>query len=169
VDVRVVFQSLIPGVEDGEKPDARAEPLWIGSHFGEGFGDGAEQDAVDDSRILKSQGRQLMREREDHMSVRNGQDLFGPLRQPLVACPTMAFRAMPVSARAVLDRLVGAMIALLDAGAKRGGSACADVAECLELLARQHIAPALQELLSVLAEDIGDFQSLVAHHWRASL
>jgi len=81
----------------------------------------------------------------------------------------MAFRAMPVSARAVLDRLVGAMIALLDAGAKCGGSACADVAECLELLARQRIAPALQELLSVLAEDIGDFQWLVAHHWRASL
>jgi hypothetical protein len=75
----------------------------------------------------------------------------------------MAFRAMPVPARAVFDNLMRAMITLLHASAERGGTACADVAEYLELLARQHIAPAIRELLSVLAEDVGDFQSLPAH------
>lgn len=166
--MRMVFQSLIPGVQDGEKSDTHAEPFRIGRHFGKGLGDGVEQDPVDNPRILKSERRQLMGQREDHMSVGNGQNLFRSFRQPLVACPAMAFRAMPVAARAVFDRLVQAMVALLYTGAERGGAACADVAECLELLARQHIAPAIQELLSVLAEDIGDFQSRFAHRWRAS-
>jgi hypothetical protein len=48
----------------------------------------------------------------------------------------MTFRTVPVAAGAVFDNLVRTMIALLDAGAKRGGAACADVAERLELLAR---------------------------------
>ena len=67
------------------------------------------------------------------------------------------------AAGAVFDNLVRTLIALLDAGAKRGGAACADVAECLELLAREEVAPTIQEFLSVLAEDIGDFQSAFAH------
>jgi hypothetical protein len=73
---------------------------------------------------------------------------------------------MAVAAGAVLDELMGAVIALPQVSAEGGGPACADVAECLELVAREHVAPTVEELLSVLAEDIGDFQSLFAHRWR---
>jgi hypothetical protein len=66
----------------------------------------------------------------------------------------------------VLGELMGAVIALLQMSAEGGGSACADVAESLELLAREHVAPAVEEFLSVAAEDIGDFQSLLVHRWR---
>src|SRR5215467_2427276 len=85
------------------------------------------------------------------MRVRNGQEFVGSRGEPAIACPAMTFRAVTVAAGAVYHNLVRAMIALLDAGAKRGGAACADVAE----------------FLSVLAEDIGDFQSAFAHRWRA--
>ena len=61
---------------------------------------------------------------------------------------------------------MGAVIALPQVSAEGGGSAGADVAECLALLAREHVAPAVEEFLSVPTEDIGDFQSRLAHRWR---
>jgi hypothetical protein len=44
--------------------------------------------------------------------------------------------------------------------AEHGGTACADVTEYLALLIRPHAAPAVEEFLSVLSEDIGDFQPM---------
>ena len=44
--------------------------------------------------------------------------------------------------------------------------ACADIPECPDLLPREGMAPALEELLSVLSEDIGDFRPMLAHFWR---
>jgi len=35
-------------------------------------------------------------------------------------------------------------------------------------LGRQHVSPAIEELLPVLSEDIGDFQPLLAHRCRPS-
>jgi hypothetical protein len=65
---------------------------------------------------------------------------------------------MAVAARSVCNLLMRAMITLLHLDAERGGTARADVSECLALLWRQYVSPAIQELLTVLAEDIGDFQ-----------
>jgi hypothetical protein len=65
---------------------------------------------------------------------------------------------MAVAAGSVCNFLMTAMVALVYLRAKGGGTACADVAECFALLRRQCVTPALQELLSVLSEDIGDFQ-----------
>jgi hypothetical protein len=64
---------------------------------------------------------------------------------------------MPIATGLVCDDLVCAVVTLLQVCAERGGTACADVSECLPLLARQYFFPAIQELLTVLAEDIGDF------------
>ena len=51
-----------------------------------------------------------------------------------------------------------AMITLLQMSAQRGGAACADVPEGSPLMGRERIAPSLEELLFVLAKDIGDFE-----------
>jgi len=61
-----------------------------------------------------------------------------------------------------------AVIALLYLGAECGGTTGADVSECLALPGRQHISPAIQEFLTVLAEDIGDFQPMFRHRRRPS-
>ena len=58
------------------------------------------------------------------------------------------------------------MVALPDVRAEGGGAACGDVTECLALLARENIGPAVEEFLSVLAEDIGDFQPIGGHRCR---
>jgi hypothetical protein len=56
-----------------------------------------------------------------------------------------------------------AVIALLQMSAKRGGAACADVPEGSQLMGRERVTPSLEELLFVLAKDIGDFQPMSAH------
>jgi hypothetical protein len=43
---------------------------------------------------------------------------------------------------------------------------CADVPERLDLLPRQRVAPAFEELLSVLSENIGDFRPMFGHFCR---
>jgi hypothetical protein len=47
--------------------------------------------------------------------------------------------------------------------AQSGGAACADVTECSKLLGREGVTPVLEKFLLVLAKDIGDFQSRLAH------
>jgi hypothetical protein len=65
---------------------------------------------------------------------------------------------MPVAAGSIFNHLMEAVVALLDVRAKGGCAACDDVLECLPLLGRQNVSPAIEEFLTVLAEDIGDFQ-----------
>src|SRR5258708_34400668 len=60
------------------------------------------------------------------MSIRNGQNLLRPGGQPLVTCPAVTLRAMPVAARSVFNRLMGAVVALLYVGAEGGGTARAE-------------------------------------------
>ena len=98
-----------------------------------------------------------MRQRKDHVAIRYRQNLGGPITQPFIPCPAVALGAMAIAARPVCNLLMGAMITLLHLGAEGGGTARADVSECLALLRRQHVSPAMQKLLTVLAEDIGDF------------
>jgi hypothetical protein len=62
--------------------------------------------------------------------------------------------------------LVRAVVALPDVRAESGCTACGDVPEGLELLARENISPALEEFLSVPAEDIGDFEPIGVHGLR---
>ena len=101
------------------------------------------------------------------MGIGNRQNLAGAVGEPAVTGTAVAFGAVAVAAGAILGELMGAVIALPQVSAEGGGSACADVAERLTLLAREHVAPAVEEFLPVAAEDIGDFQSLLAHRWRA--
>jgi hypothetical protein len=63
---------------------------------------------------------------------------------------------MAVAAGSICNLLMPAMITLLHLRAQLGSTARADVSECFALLRRQCVTPALQELLTVLAEDIGD-------------
>src|SRR3954454_3220314 len=63
---------------------------------------------------------------------------------------------------------MGAVVALPYVCAKGGGAARADIPERLPLLGRQYISPALEEFLTVLAEDIGDFQPGFRHRFRPS-
>ena len=89
-------------------------------------------------------------------------------RQPLVARPAVTLGTMPIATGLELDHLMGAVIALLYKLAEGGGAARDDVPEGFPLLGRQDVSPAVEELLPVESEDIGDFQSMLTHRCRQS-
>src|ERR1700694_202873 len=153
------LQSLSPGVQDGQEAQFGSQTFGIGGHFQKSLCYGPEQNPIDDLRILQSQRRQFVWQSEHHMAIGNGQNFLRPLGKPLVARPAVALWAMPVTARTVFNHLMGAVIALLYVGAEGGRAARADIPESLPLLGRQYRSPAIQEFLTMLAEDIGDFTS----------
>src|SRR2546427_6124053 len=71
MDMRVVFESLRPGVQDGEEANPSSQPFRIGGHFEKGFGHRPKQNSINDPRVLKGQRSQLMRQREDDVAIRN--------------------------------------------------------------------------------------------------
>jgi hypothetical protein len=97
---------------------------------------------------------------EDHVSIRDRQQLFGSFGEPLLARTAVALGAVSTTARSIFDHLMRAVVALLHELAQCGGAACADVPEGFPLLRRQPVSPAVEELLPVLSEDIGDFQPM---------
>jgi len=143
MSMRVVLEALCPGVQDDEETDPGAQPFGVGSHLSERLGYRAKQDSVNDPRVLECQRSQFVGQRKDHMAIRDRQDFRSPIAQPFVTCPAMALWAMAVAARSVGNLLMAAVITLLHLSAERGSTARADISECLELLARQYLSPAI--------------------------
>ncbi len=98
MDMRVVFDPLRPGVQDGEESNPGSQPFRIGGHFEKGFGHSSKQNSINDPRVLKRQRSQFMRQREDDVAIRNRQNLGGSITQPLIPCPAVALWAMAVAA-----------------------------------------------------------------------
>ena len=108
--------------------------------------------------FCKGNPRKLVRQCEGDMRIGRRQEFLGRSCQPFLPSPGLALGAGAIAARLKNEVLVGTVITLLEACAQSGGSACADVPERLALVGRKRIAPPRQELLLVLAKDIGDFQ-----------
>ena len=73
VDMRMMLQVLSPGVEHAQEANLSAEVMGIGGDFQQRRGAGAEQQAIEDALVLLGERRQLVRQREDHVTVTNGQ------------------------------------------------------------------------------------------------
>ena len=69
--------------------------------FEQSFGSGAEQDVVNLSRVLKRQAADLLRQREHHVEIGDGQKLRLPLGEPPGASRGLALGAMPIAARVI--------------------------------------------------------------------
>jgi len=108
VNVRMMLQLLIPGVEDAEEADLGSEMLGVRGDFDQCLGAAAEQQPVDHFFVLQGQRRQLVGECKHDMSVGRSEQLGAPRGQPAVARLALALRAVPVAARVIGD---GAMAA----------------------------------------------------------
>ena len=110
------------------------QAFWIGSHLQKRFGHSPKENSINDLRVLQSQRSQFPRQGKDDVTIGNGQNLRGPVPQPLIPCPAVALWAMAVAAGSIGDPLMSAMITLLHLRAKRGCTTRADVSECFALL-----------------------------------
>ena len=81
----MVQQVLAPGVQHRQKAGLRSQMTRVGGDLLQRLGHRAEQQAVKYSLILQGQRCELVWHSEDYVAVWNGQQLFGPLRQPTIA------------------------------------------------------------------------------------
>ena len=103
VDVGMMLEPLVPGMEHAEEADLRAEVAGIASELQQGCGTCLEQQVVDHALVLESEGRELTGQREDEVYVAGGQQFLLPCLEPAHASVRLASGAMPVATRVIGD------------------------------------------------------------------
>src|ERR1035438_4342884 len=98
VYMRMMLQVLPPGVEYAEESDVCSEMPGIAGKLEHGRGAGAEEQVVEQPLVLESQSGEFMRQREDDMKVRNGQQFIRTRGQPLGTRVALALGTVPIAA-----------------------------------------------------------------------
>src|SRR5208337_109312 len=145
VDMGMMLQSLIPGMEHAEEADLRAEVTRIAGDLQQRGGTGVKQQVVDQPFILQCERSEFPRQGEDDVHVAGGQQLSFPRVEPAQAGVALALGAVPVSARVVRDGSMSAVRALIAMSAQRGGAAARDGQQHLFVLAVDPLPTALNK------------------------
>ena len=101
----------------------RAEAFGIGGDGRHCFCRCLKQQAIDGALVPICDTGDLGRQREHHMEVFHGQQIFGSCRHPVTCCRSLTFGTVAVLARVVSDMLVLAFGARGHMPAERLGSA----------------------------------------------
>ena len=72
VDMGMMLQSLVPGMEHTEEADLGSKVPRIASDLQQGFGAGAKQQVVDQRLVLQCERSEFPRECEDHVDIAGG-------------------------------------------------------------------------------------------------
>ena len=145
------------------KPISAPRCFGIGGDLLQGLGGGLEQEAVDLPRVLQGDRAERRRERKDDVKIFDGQQFRLPGLHPLRGGGGLALGAVAVAARVVGDLLMAAVVALLDVSAQGGSPAGGDVAQGAALLRRERAAVAVEEGITIVAEDLGHFEPRSGH------
>ena len=109
VNMRMMLQLLIPGMEDAEEADLCAQVAGIGRDLQQSFGAGVKQQVVDQSLVLQCERSEFPRECEDDVDIVGGQQFLFPCLEPAHTGVALTLWAMPVSARVVRDGSMSAV------------------------------------------------------------
>src|SRR6516165_810960 len=143
--VRVKEQLLIPGVQDAEESGLRAQVTRITRDRPQRGGAGAKQEVVDLALVLQGQGRQRMRQGEDHVDVAGGEQVAAARRKPAVARVGLALRAVPVAAGVERDGAMTAARTFIDVSAERRRPAGLDGTEDFQMPPGEPLPVAIEE------------------------
>jgi hypothetical protein len=158
MEVWMMMQILSPGMEHRYEADSRTQMFAVGGDLQEGFGCGAKEHAVNCPLVLKSQGSEHLRQREDDVKVLDRQQLSSTLDEPCRAGGALTLWAMTITAGTIRDRAVSAMVALLDVATERSGTTDCDVPQRFPLANGERSAIGIEISWTVDAENIGQFQ-----------
>ena len=90
VNVRMMLQSLIPGMEHAEEADLGAQVTRIAGDLQEGLGAGVKQQVVDQLLVLQCERSEFPRECEDDVDIVSGQQFPLPCLEPAQAGVALA-------------------------------------------------------------------------------
>src|SRR5258707_3982667 len=145
MDVRMMQQLLIPGMQDAEEPNLSTEMFGILGDLEQSLGAGAKQKAVDFTLVLERQRSQLMRQCEDDMDVRHRQKVPAARIEPAVTGVGLALRTMPISTRVIGDGLIVATGTCINMSAEYGCSAVQDGVKHLDVKPSQPLTTGIEE------------------------
>ena len=111
-----------------------AEVPRIGRYFQQCFCHGTKQQVVQQGRIALTKPVQLMRQREDHMKVRQTEQLLFPAAEPSLACLRLTLRTVPIPARVERDGRMTAPGTLIQMPAQSRRAAALHGAQHFQLL-----------------------------------
>ena len=163
MDMGVVEKVLAPGVEDHQEANLGPQVPWIPRRWWTGFprrrGRGRRR-----SRAC-SGGREGRppREREDDVEVGDVEEIRRLLLEPLGPSRGLALRTVAVPAGVVREVLVSAVVAPLPVAAEGGGATPGEVPQNAPLIDGDRIPGVLQELRSMLPEDVGHLGPTSCH------
>ena len=103
VDMGMMLQALIPGMEHAEEADLRAKVPGIASDLKQSLSAGLKQQAINHLLVLKSERSKFARQREDDMYVGRRQKFLFTRLEPALARVALALGTVPVAARVVGD------------------------------------------------------------------
>jgi hypothetical protein len=159
VDVGMLLQPLVPGMEHGEEADLRVEVAGIASDLKQGCGAGLEEQVVDHALVLERKRCEFTRQGEDEVHVSGGQQFLFSCLEPAQTRVRLASWTMPVAARVIGDgRRISAGGAAIAMAAECGGAAACDREQDLLMLPADPAAAALNEALPGPANNIGHLQ-----------
>ena len=95
--VRMMLKVLSPGMEHAKKTDVRSQMLRVAGDFEQCRSTSSEQQIVKQSLVLQGQCGEFVRQREDDVKVRDGQQLSRALGQPLGTRVALTLGAVPVT------------------------------------------------------------------------
>ena len=122
----MVAEVLPPSVEDSGNSQGRLEV--VPAELQQGGGGAGEQEGVEAGLVVADEQIQFVRQREDDVEVRDGQQELGLLLQPLGAVELLATGTMAVAARVRPEVPCSAMGTLVLVAAQRWGVTGGDVA-----------------------------------------
>ncbi len=120
--MEVLREGLPPRVKDRRDPDRAAEVPRIAPEGKEGTGGRAETDRVEDARIALRERVEVVRQREDDVEVRNGQEVGRARREPPLCRQRLTLRTVTIAARIVRDAHGPAAVTRLPMPAVPGGT-----------------------------------------------
>src|SRR5439155_25991405 len=109
MDMRMMLQPLVPGMEHAEETDLGSQVAWIAGDLQQSWSTGVEQQVVDQPFILQCEWSKFPRQGEDDVHVAGGQQLAFPRLEPAPAGVALTLGAVPVSARVVRDGSMSAV------------------------------------------------------------
>ena len=103
VDVRMMLQSLVPGVQYGEEANLGAEMPGIVGDLEQSLSTGMKQQVIDHLLVLQGEWGQFARQREDGMHIVGGQKFSFARLEPAQTRAALASWTMPIATRVVRD------------------------------------------------------------------
>jgi hypothetical protein len=161
----MVQQILAPGVEHAEESNRRPKMLDLRCDLEQRSRARAEEQIVHDLLVLQREPRELVRQREDHMVIADGQQFLLPFSEPLVARVGQALRTVPIATRVVRDGAMGTVGATIEMATQRGRAAACNGTEHAVVLRGQPGPVRLDEAIPVLSNDIGHLKGWPGHRF----